>query len=116
MCVLNGLPTTLSKHATYFPFGIWFADANTLYVADEGNGDNTYSNGLYTVAAGQTTAGLQKWIFDSTSGQWNLAYVLQSGLQLGVPYTVGAIRTGITRPRTCRGLPEPTVCGTSPVS
>jgi hypothetical protein len=94
MCVLNGLPTTLSKHATYFPFGIWFADANTLYVADEGNGDNTYSNGLYTGAAGQTTAGLQKWIFDSTSGQWNLAYVLRSGLQLGVPYTVAGYPNG----------------------
>jgi len=63
-------------------------------VADEGNGDNTYSNGVYTVAAGQTTAGLQKWIYDSTSGQWNLAYVLQAGLQLGVPYTVPNYPTG----------------------
>ena len=26
MCVLNGLPTTLAKKATYFPFGIWFAE------------------------------------------------------------------------------------------
>ncbi|MGB8768354.1 MAG: hypothetical protein WCC92_01960 [Candidatus Korobacteraceae bacterium] len=94
MCVLNGLPTTLAKHATYFPFGIWFANANTLYVADEGNGDNTYSDGLYTVAAAQTTAGLQKWIFDPNAGKWNLAYVLQSGLQLGVPYTVDGYPTG----------------------
>ncbi len=87
MCILKGFPTEL-KSTTSFPFGIWFADANTLYVADEGNGDNTYANGLYTGAAGQTTAGLQKWIFDPVAGQWNLAYVLQSGLQLGVPYTV----------------------------
>jgi hypothetical protein len=102
MCILNGLPTTLAKHATYFPFGIWFANSTTLYVADEGNGDNTYANGLYTVAAAQTTAGLQKWIFDSTSGQWTLAYVLQNGLQLGVPYTVPNYPTG-NNPAT--GLP-----------
>src|SRR4029077_10289117 len=43
MCILNGFPTALSS-ATSFPFGIWFANANTLYVADEGNGDNTFSN------------------------------------------------------------------------
>ena len=27
--------------------------------------------------------GLQKWIFDSGKGQWDLAYTLQAGLQLG---------------------------------
>ncbi len=94
MCVLTGLPTTLAKHSTAYPFGIWFANPTTLYLADEGSGDNTYANGIYTVAAAQTTAGLQKWIFDSTSGQWNLAYVLQSGLQLGIPYTVTGYPTG----------------------
>jgi hypothetical protein len=95
MCVLKGFPTAL-KSKTSFPFGIWFADANTLYVADEGNGDNTYSSStnLYTKAAAQTTAGLQKWIFDSGSGEWELAYVLQSGLALGVPYTVNGYPTG----------------------
>jgi hypothetical protein len=54
------------------------------------------------VAASSTTAGLQKWIFDSSSGQWNLAYVLQSGLQLGVPYTVANYPMG-NNPAT--GLP-----------
>ena len=93
MCVLQGFPTAL-KSTTSFPFGIWFANPTTLYVADEGNGDNTYSNGMYTTAASQTTAGLQKWIYDSSEGQWNLAYVLQSGLQLGVPYTVSGYPTG----------------------
>src|SRR5580693_4859700 len=43
MCVLQGFPTTLAKSATSFPFGMWFANQDTLYVADEGNGDNTYS-------------------------------------------------------------------------
>jgi hypothetical protein len=95
MCVLKGFPTAL-KSTTAFPFGIWFADATTMYVADEGNGDNTYSTttGTYTGAAAQTTAGLQKWIFDSTTQQWNLAYTLQAGLALGTPYTTFGYPTG----------------------
>ena len=93
MCILQGFPTAL-KSTTAFPFGIWFANANTLYVADEGNGDNTFSTqtGTYSVAAGQTTAGLQKWIFNGTS--WQLAYTVKAGLALGVPYTVPGYPTG----------------------
>jgi hypothetical protein len=85
MCILNGFPTAL-KSKTSFPFGVWFANATTLYVADEGNGDNTYSTSTetYTKAAAQTTAGLQKWIFNGT--KWSLAYTLQNGLNLGIPY------------------------------
>ena len=93
MCILKGFPTAL-KSKTSFPFGVWFANATTLYVADEGNGDNTYKNGIYSKAAAQTTAGLQKWIFNAQQGQWNLAYVLQAGLQLGIPYTVAGYPTG----------------------
>jgi hypothetical protein len=93
MCILKGFPTAL-KSKTSFPFGVWFANSTTLYVADEGNGDNTYSNGTYTVAAAQKTAGLQKWIFDPNAQQWNLAYTLQAGLQLGIPYTVDGYPTG----------------------
>jgi len=37
MAFLNGFPVAL-KTKTSFPFGIWFANATTLYVADEGNG------------------------------------------------------------------------------
>jgi hypothetical protein len=93
MCVLKGFPTALSSK-TSFPFGIWFANATTLYVADEGDGTNTYANGMYTAAAASTTAGLQKWIFNSSAGQWQLAYTLQAGLNLGVPYTVPGYPTG----------------------
>jgi hypothetical protein len=52
MCILKGFPTAL-KSATSFPFGLWFANSRTLYVADEGDGDNTYSaaTGTYTAAA-----------------------------------------------------------------
>jgi hypothetical protein len=101
MCILEGFPMAL-KSKTAFPFGLWFADANTLYVADEGNGDNTYSAGSYTKAAAQTTAGLQKWVFDSSSGEWKLAYTLHSGLELGTPYTIAGYPTG-NNPAT--GLP-----------
>jgi len=101
MCILNGFPTAL-KSKTSFPFGIWFANATTVYVADEGNGDNTFSNGTYAKAAAQKTAGLQKWVFDSGTGQWKLAYALQHGLELGQPYTITGYPTG-TNPAT--GLP-----------
>jgi hypothetical protein len=95
MCILNGFPTAL-KSKTAFPFGVWFANATTVYVADEGNGTNTFDpvSGTYTVAAAQTTAGLQKWVFDPTLHVWKLAYVLSAGLDLGVPYTVPNYPTG----------------------
>jgi hypothetical protein len=88
MCVLSGFPTNSAKTATSFPFGVWFADARTLYVADEGNGTATYdaTSNTFTAAASQTGAGLQKWVFNGTS--WKLAYTLQAGLGLGVPYSV----------------------------
>jgi hypothetical protein len=100
MCVLKGFPTTLSKSTTWFPFGIWFANPDTLYVADEGNGTSTFSGGQYTAAAAQTTAGLQKWVFDGT--EWKLAYTLQAGLNLGRPYPVRGYPTGIN---AATGLP-----------
>ena len=89
-----------------FPFGIWFADANTLYVADEGDGtfaaaDVDTVHNIYTHPSQQTTAGLQKRAFNSTKQQWVLAYTLQSGLQLGVPYTVpGYPAHGVLNPAT----------------
>lgn len=53
----------------YTPFGLFFANATTLYVADEGSGDAT------DVAS---HAGLEKWSL--VSGVWHLDYVLQKGL------------------------------------
>ncbi|WP_263353030.1 hypothetical protein [Acidicapsa acidisoli] len=103
MCILAGFPTLLAKSATgvSFPFGIWFADANTVYVADEGDGF-TGGTDLYTHAAAQTTAGLQKWVFNSNTGKWSLAYTLQNGLKLGTPYTVSGYPTGTN---SVTGLP-----------
>jgi hypothetical protein len=55
---------------------LWFANATTLYVADEGSQDlNADPN-----------AGLQKWIFDGS--KWVLAYTIQAGLNLDQPYSV----------------------------
>jgi hypothetical protein len=103
MCILSGFPSTPNKSATVtaFPFGIWFADANTVYIADEGDGFVADST-LYTHATAQTTAGLQKWVFNTSTKSWSLAYTLQTGLGLGVPYTVHGYPTG-TNPGT--GLP-----------
>ncbi len=95
MCILKGFSTTLAKSSTgvLYPFGLWFANATTLYVADEGDG---YSgpDDIYTHAAGQTTAGLQKWVFNSATGEWTMAYVLTNGLAIGTPYTVPGYPTG----------------------
>ncbi|WP_175689604.1 hypothetical protein [Burkholderia anthina] len=103
MCVLAGFPSTPNKTATTlsYPFGMWFADANTLYVADEGDG---YTGGqdLYAHAAAQTGAGLQKWVYDASAKQWKLAYTLQNGLNLGTPYSVAGYPAGSN---TATGLP-----------
>ena len=101
MCILKGFNTTLAKTTTnIFPFGIWFANADTLYVADEGDGIMTSDPNPYDDAASQTLAGLQKWVFNGT--QWNLAYTMQNGLNLGQPYTVPAYPTGTN---SATGLP-----------
>ncbi len=101
MCILKGFPTTLANTTKWFPFGLWFANPDTLYVADEGNGtaENTTAtattNGLYQNAAAQKTAGLQKWVFTKGAQTWKLAYTLQNGLTLGTPYTVAGYPTGL---------------------
>jgi hypothetical protein len=81
---------------------MWFANPATLYVADEGAGDNTYANGSYTAAAASTSAGLQKWVYNATASEWQLAYTLQAGLNLGAPYTVPGYPAGIN---SVTGLP-----------
>ena len=39
--------------------------------------------------------GLQKWVFNSSTQQWHLAYTLQNGLNLVEPYTVAGYPTGV---------------------
>ena len=69
--VLPGFTTTPASGTAgtvqYFPFGLFFADANTLYVADEGNGTITNTN-----------AGIEKWSL--VGGVWVQDYTLQANL------------------------------------
>ncbi len=89
--IMPGLPTNLAKSNTaFFPFGVWFANATTMYVGDEGDG-------VLTDAAGDIHAGLQKWTFDGGTGKWVLDYTLQSGLNLGQNYSV----TGCDQANDC---------------
>jgi hypothetical protein len=69
--VAPGFPTD-SARATggnFTPFAVFFADANTMYVTDEGSGSS--------VDALQH-AGLEKW--SKVGGTWQLDYVLTNGL------------------------------------
>ena len=94
--ILPGFPTSLASGVDQngnpvpasFPFGIWFANQSTLYVCDEGDGTlvSPSVNGNVADAATLATAGVQKWTL--TSGVWHLDYVLQDGLNIGVPYGV----------------------------
>ncbi len=75
--ILPGLPTDHAKTGPdYTPFGLFFANPTTLYVADEGTGD----------AVDQADhAGLEKWTL--SDGTWSLDYTLQAGL-IGDTYSV----------------------------
>ena len=86
-------PTT-GASSPLTPFGFWFANATTLYVADEGN-PNTDANGNIIV---DPMAGLQKWSL--VDGTWTLDYVLQAGLDLGLAKNV----SGYPVPTTTYGL------------
>jgi hypothetical protein len=105
MCILAGFPTLLASASTGVtnPFGLWFANDHTFYVADEGDGTiGSTPATFYDHAAAQTAAGLQKWVLNATTHTWTHAYTLQAGLGLGVPYSVAGYPTG-NNPGT--GLP-----------
>ncbi|MDR3404623.1 MAG: hypothetical protein P4L99_19125 [Chthoniobacter sp.] len=77
------------------PFGLYFANASTLYVSDEGNNlvaDETNPN------TNNPNAGLQKWVNSAPdgSGTWSLEYTLRLGLNLGTPYSTPGYSTGST--------------------
>ncbi len=69
--VVPGFPTDSAKATggNFTPFAVFFANATTMYVSDEGSGNST------DVAS---HAGLQKWTL--ISGVWQLDYVLTEGL------------------------------------
>ena len=69
--VVPGFPTDSARSTggDYTPFAVFFANATTMYVTDEGSGS--------TIDATQH-AGLQKWSL--VGGTWKLVYVLTKGL------------------------------------
>lgn len=81
---LPGFPT--SGTATH-PFGLWFANSTTLFVADEGDGQAPGTAGKDT-----SNAGLDEYTF--VGGKWNETAVFQKGLldqagySEGLPWTV----------------------------
>lgn len=64
------------------------ANATTLYVCDEGDGTlvTPAVNGNVADAQSLATAGLQKWSL--VNGTWTMLYVIQNGLNIGLPYSV----------------------------
>ena len=94
--ILPGFPHTLASGVSStgaatpvaYPFGIWFANAKTLYVCDEGDGTlvSPPVNGNVADATSLATAGVQKWTL--VNGAWQMDYVLQNGLNIGVPYAI----------------------------
>jgi hypothetical protein len=105
LTILPGFPSTTASTNTAFPFGIWFADASTLYVCDEGDGVlvSPAVGGNVADAQSQATAGLQKWRL--VNGTWVLQYILQDGLNIGVPYSVNRYPSSLN-PATggCRNI------------
>jgi len=92
--VLPGFNTQLAKTNTDtpHPFGMWFANSTTLYVADEGSGASTDFGLDPTTQAG----GLEK--YSLVNGVWNLDYELKGSL-IGTSYTVngsGAVCGGLS--------------------
>ena len=76
---LAGFPT--SGTATH-PFGLWFANATTLFVADEGDGQAPGTAGKDT-----SNAGLDEYTF--VGGKWNETAVFQKGLLDQAAYSDG---------------------------
>jgi len=92
--ILPGLNTGLAKTDTDgpHPFGIWFANATTMYVADEGSGASTDFGASPTTQAG----GLEK--YSLVGNVWQLDYELKGSL-IGSSYTVngsGALCGGLS--------------------
>ena len=68
------------------PEAFFFANATTLYVADGGQPkEGTIGDG-----------GLQKWILNTTTGVWQLAYTLSAGLNLIENGSVSSDTSGTT--------------------
>lgn len=81
----------------HHPFGMWFANDTTLYVADEGVTGNSGSNAA--------VGGLEKWIYNATTGNWEYKYTLAASTipQYTVSGSVGGV-AGSVGPLQAEGL------------
>jgi hypothetical protein len=77
---LNSTPNSSNPDGPH-PFGIWFANSTTMYVADEGSGLSTDFGSSPTTQAG----GIDKYTL--SNGVWSLDYELK-GTLIGSSYTV----------------------------
>jgi hypothetical protein len=70
--VVPGFPTDSARatNGDFTPFAVFFANATTMYVTDEGSGNVPTDTGQH--------AGLEKWSL--VGGTWHLDYVLTNGL------------------------------------
>lgn len=78
------------------PNDFFFADANTLYVADSGDpkNDSTVPNSAPSGTISIGDGGLQKWVRNPSTGAWTLEYTLAAGLNL-VADTASSGTTGL---------------------
>ena len=78
--IVPGFPTDSARSTggNFTPFAVFFANATTMYVTDEGSGNATDA---------ASHAGLQKWSLQN--GVWVLDYVLTKGL-------IGTVDTSLT--------------------
>ena len=117
--ILPGFPNTAASTNSPggdYPFGIWFANATTLYVCDEGDlvyTPNQMINGQVNVADAGTlaTAGLQKWVLTTTA----------SGSQPGCASTSSRTDSTLACPIASRTIlrrssPRPADAATLPAS
>lgn len=74
-------PTT-GAASPYTPFGFWFANPTTLYVADEGYANLDGNGNLIP----DPLAGLEKWSLVGST--WTLDYTIQAGLNLYQPQNI----------------------------
>lgn len=81
--------------ATPHPFGLWFANATTLFVADEGDGTLEGATGKVT-----SFAGLQQWSFSNNT--WTLVATYQGGLNINN----NTVTATVTNPSPAQGDPS----------
>jgi hypothetical protein len=109
--ILPGFSTVLASstgaaaNEVEHPFGLFFANATTLYVADEGTG--TASDITKGNINGQSFAGLGKWTLNTQTNVWSLDYTMTLGLNIGQNYTVGGVSMATDGLRDLTGVVNP---------